>query len=147
MELSQQLFVGLARPLSEQVREGVVRHRQPDAVVEVFHVEMKCAVVLKIDELVENEVAVLRLPVRREPHHLVLAGIDGKSGVVGKSRIQESERMWEMQLCVDRQFVAASDGDRRRRPFADTVERQYDRLLERGREKRAGRVADVVLAE
>lgn len=52
--------------------------------------------------------------------------------------------MGEADLLQQLDAVAATDPNRRRRPFADTVEGQDRRLLERGRKVRAGGVRLVV---
>ena len=58
------------------------RHGQPLRVVEVRHVHPERAVLLHVDQVVENHVAVFRLAVRSEPHDLVLPLIDLEAGVV-----------------------------------------------------------------
>ena len=43
-------------------------------------------------------IGVFRLAIGREPHQLVLAGIDLEAGVIGEGGIEQPERVREMQL-------------------------------------------------
>jgi hypothetical protein len=133
VKVREQILVRPPHRLSEQIGEGVVRHGQADAIVEILHVEMERAVVLEEDELVENEIAIARLAIRREAHQLVLARIHLEPRVIGEGGIKEAERVREMQLLVNRDVAAASDRNRRRRPLADAVHGQDHRLVERRR--------------
>ena len=90
---------------------------------------------------------VLRLAVGREPHHLVLAGVDLEAGVVGEGGVEQAQRVGEVQLAVDREIGRRAQARRGRAPLADAVERQHQRLLERGGVEGGGRVAQVVLGK
>ena len=138
---------GLARRRAEQRIEARVGHRQPGAVVEVVQVQPEGAIVLDVDELLLDDVEILRLAVGREPHHLVFARVDLEAGVVGEGGIEQTERVREVDLADHLQAVAVSQRQRRRGPFADTVHRQHGRALERRREEGAGGMAQVVLGE
>ena len=67
--------VRLPRRLAEQRGELVVGHAQAGAVVEIALVQPEAAVVVEVDELVQDQRRVFGLAIGREPHHLVLAGI------------------------------------------------------------------------
>ena len=99
------------------------------------------------DELVEDQVDVARLAVRREPHHLVLARVHLEAGVVGERRVEHAERVRVVQLGEQLEVLAAPDAVRRRRPLADAVHREHGGLLERRRVERARGVRLVVLGE
>ena len=71
---------------------------RPGAVVEVLHVQAERAVVLEVDQLLEDEVGVARLAVGREAHQLVLAGVDLEAGEVGERGVEQPERVREVQL-------------------------------------------------
>ncbi len=71
---------------------------RPVAVVEVVHVEAKGAVVLQVEQLIEDQVDVFRLAVGGQPHQLVLAGVDPEAGVIGKGRVQQAQRVREVEL-------------------------------------------------
>ena len=137
----------LARRSAEQRVEARVGHREAGAVVEVVEVEPEGAVVLDVDQVLLDEIGVPRLAVRREPHHLVLARVHLEAGVVGERRIEQAERVGKVDLADDLEAVAAAERQRRGRPFADAVHRQHGRALERRREERARRVAQVMLGE
>ena len=132
---------------TEQSVELLVRHRQTGTVVEVRHVEAERTVRPEIDEIVENRLRIGRLAIGRQTHYLVFARIHPETGVIGECGIQQSERMREVYFLDDFEMVAAADGGRRRRPFADAVHRQYHRLFERRWIECARRVALVVLGE
>src|SRR5207245_9536477 len=84
---------------------------------------------------------------RGKAHDLVFARVDLEAGVVGESRVKQPEGMREMQLLFDLEPVAASDGDRRRRPFADAVDGEHEGLLERRGKESAGGMTVVMLCE
>src|SRR5262249_33324098 len=97
--------------------------------------------------MIENERGIFWLAVRREPHKLVLAGIDLKAGVICESGIQQPERVREVQLLEDVQLLTAADCCRRSTPLADAVHREHRRLGKRRGIKRAGSVAQVMFGE
>ena len=118
-----QLRLRLARRAAEQRRRSLrVRHREPGAVVEVLHVQPEGAVRLEVEQVVVDGLHVLRPPVGRQPHHLVLARVDLEAGVVGERRVEQAERVREGDLPERRQLAAlaepgrASWPTRRRRP-------------------------------
>ena len=146
VERRQQL-VRASHRLAEQFGEPVVGHGETGAIVEIGHVEPERAVRLQVDQIVENELCVFRLAIGRQPHHLVFAGIDLEAGVVGGGRIQQAERMREMNFLKDLQLAAVADRGRGRRPFADAVHGQHRRALERRGVERRGGMAEMMLAE
>ena len=117
-----QKLLGLARLAAEQLAELLVRHAQAGAVVEVLLVEAEGAVLLEVDDLVEDQVLELRLAIGRQAHDLVLAGVDLEAGVVGERRIEQPERVREVDLLQHLELVALAPGRatsspiRRRRP-------------------------------
>ena len=115
---------------AEQLVELGVRHAQAGAVLEVREIEMEGAVRLDLDQVVADQLGVFRLAVGREPHHLVLAGIDLEPEIVGERRVEQAERMREMDLAVDLDRVVLAQPRRGRRPFADAIHRQDRRCLE-----------------
>ena len=116
-------FFRLARRPAEQRIELVVGHAQAGAIVEIGLVQPERAVGLEVDQVVEDELGVFRLAVGRESHHLVFARIDLEAGVVGERRIEQPERMREVQLLAHLQMIAAPEArrtwspTRRRRPW------------------------------
>ncbi len=83
--------------------ERVVGHGQAGAVVEVVHVEPERAVVLEVDQVLADQRRRNRLAVGRQAHQLVLAGVDLEPGVVGEGRIEQPQRMREVDLPQRRQ--------------------------------------------
>ena len=65
----------------EQTIERGAGHGQALAVIEILHVEPERSVF----------VVTARISIGRQAHHFVLAGIYFESGVVGKSRVEQSE--------------------------------------------------------
>ena len=143
----RQLFLGLARLDAEHIGELVVRHAQAGTIIEVGLVETEGAVFLEVDDLVEDQVLEPGLAIGCQAHDLVLARIDLEAGVVGESRIEQSQRMREVQLFQHLQAVALAIAQRRGRPFADPVHRQDGGFLERRGEERRRRVTLVMFAE
>ena len=96
--LGQQL-VGLARRRAEQRVELVVGHasgRCNSRSIDWSSRNEPSA--LRSIRLSRISLRVFRLAVGREPHHLVLAGIDLEAGVVGEGGIEQPERMREVDL-------------------------------------------------
>ena len=132
---------------AEQLVERRARHRQALAVVEVPHVHPEAAVGPEIDQMLRDEVAIDRPAVRREAHQLVFAAVHLEAAVVRERGVQETERVGELELAREGDPVAAAHAHRRRRPFADAVEREDGRFVERAGEERARGVALVVVGE
>ena len=129
------------RRTAEQIVERCVGHPQAGAVIEVAEVEPEGAVRLDVDQLVQDQLGVFRLAIGGQPHDLVLAGIHLESEIVSQGRVEQAERMREMDLARDLEILALADAGRGGRPLADTVERQYRSLLERRGIEGAGGVA------
>ena len=80
---------------------------------------------------------VLRLAVGREPHDLVLAGVDLEADVIGEGRVEQAERVRESgSPSASSSSLPRPIASRRRRPLADAVHGQHRRLLERARDRR-----------
>ena len=126
---AQQGFRLSRRPAEEPV-ELLVGHGEACAVVEVVHVEPERAVLLEIHQLRKDEIPVLRLAVGGKPHDLVLAGVDLEARVVGEGRVQQAQRMRELELREDRHLVVPAEAVACRRPFAHTVDGEKGRLPE-----------------
>src|SRR5207302_1451333 len=73
--------------------------------------------------------------------------IDLEAAVIGESRIQQAERVWELQMVREANAIAAARAAGRGRPFADAVERKDGGLLERAGEEGAGGVAFMMIGE
>jgi hypothetical protein len=46
---------------------------------------------VQIDQVIENQFFIFWLTVRCDPHHLILAGVDLETSVIGEGRIQQAE--------------------------------------------------------
>ena len=99
--------VRLARRAAKQRVELPGGHRETRAVVEVGQVQPERPVLRDVDEALANEVGVAGLPVGREAHQLVLAGIHLEAAVVGEGRIQQPERVRKADLVRELEAVAA----------------------------------------
>src|SRR3546814_3755097 len=71
VERDEQVAVGAARRLAEQVLESPVDHGEAGAIVEVALVEPEAAVRLQVDQPFQDQVLEARLAIGREAHHLV----------------------------------------------------------------------------
>ncbi len=130
--LLRDLRLRRARRRAEQVGEPFIGHGQTGGVVEIVHVQAEGAVRLQVDQLVEDQVDVLRLAVGRQPHQLVFAGIHPEAGVIGKGRVQHAQRVREVQLPLRRQLVALAQPHRGRGPLAHPVQAQHGRASRTG---------------
>jgi hypothetical protein len=147
VKLGQRLGLRIARRLAEQTRESAVGHRQAGAIIKIRLIETKRSVFLQVHDLVEDHILEPRVAVRCKAHDLVFARVDLEARVIGESRVKQPERMREMQLLFDLEPVAASDGDRRRRPFADAVDGEHESFLERRGKESARGMTVVMLGE
>ncbi len=90
-----------AHRLSKQSGKPLVRHRQASTIVKIGHVQPERAVQLQIYQMVENKLDIFWLPVRSQAHHFILARIDLEAEIIGEGRIEEPERVREMNLLDD----------------------------------------------
>ena len=146
VERGQQL-IGRAHRLAEQFCKPFIRHGEAGAIIEIGHVEPERSIRLQIDEVIENELRVFRLAVRREPHHLIFAGVDLEAGEVGHGRIKQTKRMRKVNLLEDLKTVALTQSGRCRRPFTDTIHGENHGLVERRRIEGRGRMAQMMFGE
>ena len=105
-------LIGRAPRSVEQALERLARHRQAAMELEVLEIELQAAVLGDVDEMIANRLHVLRLAVRREPHHLVFALVDGEAGEIGEGGIQQADGMRKMRFVFEVQLVAAAGADR-----------------------------------
>src|SRR5207244_492845 len=110
-------------------------------------VETKRAILLDVEQVLENPVLVPRHAVWRQAHNLVFARVDLESSEVSEGRVQESQRMREEDLFMHLDIVSLPYRRGSRRPLSDSVHREYYGLLKRRRKERARCMAEMVLAE
>src|SRR5437763_8534472 len=97
--------------------------------------------------MVEDSLGEAWFAVGRQPHHLVFARIDPKTGKVREGGIEEAKRMREMDLLEHCDPIAVAECGRSRRPFADPIHGQNDGVLEGRRKKGRSCVTEVVFRE
>ncbi len=115
-----------------------------EAAFEVERADAIAAVVADLEDRVER-LAMDRLAVRRERHHLVLVGRMQEAEVARHVLVQQAERMRQVDR-RDPSIVAAVEvAEARRRALAATVHRQHRGLVERRGEERARLVREVML--
>ena len=146
LPLRDELVVASRRSAEELVELGR-GHRVAVAVVEVVEVEPDRAVVVDLHQLLEDQVDVLGIAVRRETHELVFAGVHLEARVVGEGGIQHADGVRVAKLSRQLDPVPPADPDGAGRPFPDAVECEDGRLVERRREERARRVRLVMIGE
>ena len=125
VERREQILGRVAHRRAEQVGELPVGHGEAGAIIEIIEIEPERSVRLQVDQMIEDAGGIFRLAVGGEAHELVLAGIHLEAGVVGERRIEQPERMREVQLLDDRQLVAVPDRRGGGAPFADPVHGQH----------------------
>ena len=146
MPLAQRFGGRPRRPAEERVEAGV-RHLEARAVAEVVQVEPERAVGLQVDQVVENRLCKNRLAVGGQAHDLVFARVDAKPRVVRERRIEQAQRMGEMEFANHLQAPPAPHGRGGGRPFAHAVHGQHRGLVEGGRVEGAGGVRQMMLGE
>src|SRR5439155_19152508 len=75
-----------------------------------------------------------------QTHHFVFAGVDAEAEMIGKSGIEESERMREMLLGQHFDAIAGAAADAAGGPLADTVDGENGCLIKRRWKKCRGGV-------
>ena len=124
---------------AEQPGKTLVGHGQAGRIVKEVHIQPESAVLLEIDQLIQDQVHIFRLTVRRQAHQLVLTRVHTETGVIGKGRVQHAQRVREIQFPLRYQLVTITQPNRRGRPLPHAVQAQYGGLLERARvERRCG---------
>ena len=101
--------VRIARRSTEQIVEFRTRHGQSRRVIEIAWIQPERAVILHVDELLQDQLGVTRLTIGRKPHHLVFAGVDLEADVIGEGGIEQAERMRPMDLTLQFERVALAD--------------------------------------
>jgi hypothetical protein len=141
--------LGLGSPsrTAEELLEGGPDHHQVVEVGKIVHVEPEGAVLLQVQELLEDPVPVDGLPVGGEAHQLVLPVVDLEAGVIGEGGVEQAQGVWKGELFQELETAPLPDADRRGRPLADPVHREDGRLRERRGVEGARRVGLVVLGE
>ncbi len=139
--------IRLGRPgrTAEQLVEAPVGHPQRGQVPEVLPVDRERAVLVQVDEVLEDGVDEAGLAVGGQAHELVLAGVDPEAAVVGEGGVEQAQGVGEVELADHLDLVAPADADAGGGPLPHAVEGQDGRGLERRREEGRGGVALVVL--
>src|SRR5215469_4180543 len=146
MTLLKQCVRRPRRP-TEQTIELAVDHPQPDAIVEIFLIEIKRSVCFEINQMLEDGIGVAGLAVRRQSHYLVLAGIHLEAGIVSERRVKQAKRVGKMNFLQHLDAVIASDADAGSGPLSDTIHCKDQRLVEGRRVKRTGRMTLMMFGE
>src|SRR3977135_2246990 len=81
--------------------------------------------------MVVDQLDVLGLAIRCQAHDLVFTGIDLESGVISESGIDQTERIGPAHLPKKLYVRPVAQSVGRGGPFADAVNREYRRLVER----------------
>ncbi len=144
--LSQPRFRLSGRP-AEELFEFFIRHRQPGTVIEIVHVQFERTVFLKVHQFIQYDVLINWLTVRGKPHNFVLPGVDLKSRVIGEGRIEQPERMGEMELGLNLNLIVPADTVACRRPLSHPVYCQKRSFLVRGGEESRCSVGLVVFGK
>jgi hypothetical protein len=141
------LVLAVARRRAHHVVELLCQRRARREVVgEVAHVVPERAVLADPDHLLDA-VDVLRLPVGRHAHELVLALVHLEAAVGGERRVQEADRMGEPHLLHDADAVALPDAHGPGGPLAGAVDGEDRRVVVRRGEVARRRVRHVVVGE
>ena len=152
--LRQELVLSPPDGEAEEVPPAVlVDHGEAGGVVEILLVQPEGSVGPDIDEPTPDQCGIALDPigpgiaVRGKPHQLVLAGVDPEAQEVGEGRVQEADRVREVQLAEDGQPVLMPVANRSGRPFPHPIDGHHRRLGEGRRIEGARRVGKMVLGE
>ena len=116
------------------------------AEIEEPPVQAERAVVVDFEYMVEQLVEIGRAAIGGEPHDLVFALVDLEPEILGEHRVEQPERIREMDRPDFGQAVALAEMHCRGLVLADPVEGDDDGALERRREERRGGVRAVMRA-
>src|SRR5437763_1395627 len=97
---------------AEQFLEGGVCRRLAVEIAKERGVEAVGAVLAQIEESIEDQIGVARFAIGRQPHQLVLAGIDLEPAVIGDGAVEQAEGMRVMDLSQRRHGAVVAGGDR-----------------------------------
>ena len=146
LALGQQCL-GLARRPVEELIHRRAGHRQAGDVVEITGVEFEGAVVLEVEEIVEDTVDVFALAIGGQSHQLVFAGVDLEAREIRESRVEQAQRVRELDISEGVNFGPAAIAIAGGGPLADPVEGHDRRFLVGRGIKGRRRVRLVVVAE
>ena len=109
------------------------------AEIEEPPVQRERAVLVQLEDRAKQFIAIARPAIGREAHDLVFALIDLEAEILGEDRVEQAERVRKMDRAQFRQPVAFAEMHARGLVFADPIERDHHRALERrGKESRGG---------
>src|SRR5579884_4025318 len=80
----RKLCFGLARRSPKQSLEFPIRHSQSGAVIEVFHIETKCSILLYINQVIINGIDKAGFSVWSKAHDLILTRVHFEAKIIGK---------------------------------------------------------------
>ena len=112
---------------------------------EVVEVELERAVALDADELV-HRVQVFRRAVGRKPHDLALVAVLGEAEPLADRRVEDAERVREVDLAGDVELVALARAPHGRDEVARAIDRE-DRRLVVGRDEEGARHVRAVMLD
>src|SRR5262249_39926306 len=127
--------------------EALARHRETLAVVEVLHVEPEAAVGLDVDQMLFDQIAILRCAVGCQTHQLVLTAAHLEAAVIRERGVQKAERVRKLQMLGECDRIARAEAHRRRAPLADAVKGENCSLLKRTRVESTRRMTFVMVGE
>ena len=136
---------GITGRTAEQFAEPPVGHGESGEIVEVVLVETEGPVLLDVEELLLDEVAVYRLPVGGQPHKLVLPGVHPEPGEVGEGRVEQTQGVREPDLVQKPQAVSFAHPQGGGGPLPHPVQGEDGRILEGRGIEGACRVGFMVL--
>ena len=84
-----------------------------------------------VDQFLADDIGIDRIPVGCEAHQFILARVDAEAAEIGKGGIEQTERVWEMELFGQVQAIAASPAQTGGGPFSYSVEREDSCFVKR----------------
>ena len=128
---ASQRLVRAAGRVAQQLLEPAVDRPPAIDVREVVLIQFDRTIRPDVDHLVENPLRERWFTERSEPHEFTLARVDPEPAIRGERRIQQPDRIGKAELAIDSESVASTPPERGGRPFADSVDGQDRRVIER----------------
>ena len=141
------------KELDQIIREDLPDHGSPTVpghgnplgmMEKVLEVEFKPAFGFYADQPTQS-IQIIRFPVSRQAHHLVLVTIVEKSQVLGQRQIEEPERMGKRHAIENLDPISFAAPDHRADKISEPVHRDHGAGLERRHQKRRGEMGPVML--
>ena len=99
-----------ARRAAEERVKASIGHGCAAQKIEIIQIHPKGTVLLQVEQFAKDRIRIDRLPVGRQAHQFVFAGIDAETAIIGEGGIKHAQRMGKTDFFEQFNFVAAGRG-------------------------------------